>query len=55
MKNSDKLGGTRCIKELIFRGADKNLRNKNNKTASDYIQNVQNDTLRKEIENVLRD
>jgi ankyrin repeat protein len=28
MKNSDKLGGTRCFKELIFRGADKDLLNK---------------------------
>ena len=27
MKNSDKLGGTKSVKELIFKGADKDIEN----------------------------
>jgi len=55
MKNSDKLGGTKCLKELIFKGADKDIENSWGKKAIEYLNEVRNITLRNEIDKVLGD
>ena len=45
MKNSDKLGGTKCVKELIFKGANKEIVNSWSKMPIEYLNEVRNVTL----------
>ena len=55
MKNSEKLGGTKSVKELIFKGANKELTNNWGMKPIQYLDQVKNTTLQKELEKILGD
>ena len=53
MKNSDKLGGTKSVKELIFKGADKELKNNWDMKPAEYLDQVKNSALQSELDSIL--
>lgn len=53
LKNWDKLLGTKSIKELLLKGARKDITNKWNMTAIDYIHDIKDPSLRAEIKSLL--
>ena len=53
LKNQSKLYGTKTLRELIFKGYNKNQKNKQNKTAIDFAPKIDDENLRNEVLKIL--
>jgi ankyrin repeat protein len=54
VQSIDELDSCRHVRALLINGADPNIKNHNNQTPFDMINDVQDVELRKELESILK-